>query len=128
MSKLAGAFPLFIALTFARPAFAGSGPELTTTTRTETETVPIDIFETQSSYVFESDLNHGGSFGKQFEAENDFEYGHRFQISGNLYVHAGVAYDRFDFGNTSAPVPVHLQSGVGVIGLDYMHGQDVGAF
>jgi hypothetical protein len=94
----------------------------------EEEKVPLDIVETENSYTFESDLNHGGSFGKQDEFQNDFEYGHRFLISGNYYAHAGIAYDRFDFGNTRAPVPTHLQSLAGVIGIDYMHGEDVGAF
>ena len=93
-----------------------------------TEKVPVDIVETETSYVFESDLNHGGSFGKQDELQNEFEYAHRFLLNGNLYLHLGLAYDRFDFGNTRAPVPDHLQKMAGVIGIDYMHGKDLGAF
>src|SRR4051812_18012665 len=83
--------------------------------------VPIDIFETQSAYVFESDLNHGGSFGKQDEIANHIYYAHRFQITGNWYARTGLAYDRYDFTNTSAPIPVHLQSGAAVFSIDYMH-------
>ena len=41
---------------------------------------------------------------------------------------AGLAYERFDFSKTDAPVPDHLQSLAGVVGIDYMHGEDVGAF
>ena len=93
-----------------------------------TEKVPVDIVETETGYVFESDLNHGGSFGKQDELQNEFEYAHRFLLNGNLYLHLGLAYDRFDFGNTRAPVPDHLQKMAGVIGIDYMHGKDLGAF
>ena len=93
-----------------------------------TEKVPVDLVETESGYVFESDLNHGGSFGKQDELQNEFEYAHRFLLNGNLYLHLGLAYDRFDFGNTRAPVPDHLQKMAGVIGIDYMHGKDLGAF
>jgi hypothetical protein len=92
------------------------------------EPVPLDLFDIGLTYVFESDLNHGGSFGKQDEIQSSFEYGHRVQLKGNLYLHLGVAYDRFDFGSTAAPVPNHLQSIAGVVGVDYMHGKDVGAF
>jgi hypothetical protein len=90
--------------------------------------VPLDIFNLESNYVFESDLNHGGKVGEQDAFESQIEYGHRFHLNGNWYLHLGVAYDRFDFGNTTAPVPIHLQSGAGVIGIDYMKGSDVGAF
>lgn len=92
------------------------------------EKAPIDVFEMQNGYVFESDLNHGGSFGKQYEAENEFEYGHRFFLTGNWYAHAGLAYGRFDFGDTNAPVPDHLQKMAAVVGIDYMKGADLGAF
>ena len=67
-------------------------------------------------------------FGDQYEALNSFSYGHRFLLSGHLYLHLGVSYDRFDFGATNAPVPDHLQSVAGTIGIDYMHNNDVGAF
>ncbi|MEO7167069.1 MAG: hypothetical protein ABI787_01880 [Spartobacteria bacterium] len=102
--------------------------KMVASTETTTETVPLDLFKIESGYVFESDLNHGGSFGKQALIQNEFEYGHRFLISGNFYAHLGVSYDRYDFGSTSAPVPNHLQAAAGVIGVDYMHGSDVGAF
>ncbi len=92
------------------------------------EAVPLDILKIESGYVFESDLNHGGSFGKQDELQNEFEYGHRFLLQGNFYVHVGLAYDRYDFGSTAAPVPNHLQDLAGIFGIDYMHGKDVGAF
>lgn len=92
------------------------------------EHVPIDIFQAEFNYVFESDLNHGGKVGRQDAFQTQFEYGHRILLNGNWYLHLGLSYDRFDFGNTSAPVPVHLQSGAAVIGIDYMKGSDVGAF
>jgi hypothetical protein len=95
----------------------------------DTKFVPIDVVETHTSYVFESDLNHGGSFGKQDAFENSIEYGHRFLLSGNLYLRAGLAYSRFDFGHTSAlPIPDQLQSAAVMLGVDYMHGSDIGAF
>jgi len=90
--------------------------------------VSRDLFELDSSYVFESDLHRGVSFGDQYEAQNSFSYAHRFFLTGNLYLRAGVAYNRFDFGSTFAPVPERLQSLAGIISIDYMHNNDIGAF
>src|SRR5256885_1331673 len=90
--------------------------------------VSLDVIELESGYVFESDLNRNGSFGEQSAVQNSFGYGHRFFLSGHLYLHLGVEYDRFDFGATGAPVPDHLQSVAAIIGVDYMHNDDVGAF
>src|SRR6476659_3151671 len=120
------------ALFVARQSWAGTEVDresapVATTEKTD-ETVPLDFFQIDSGYVFESDLNHGGSFGKQSELQNEFEYGHRIRLSGNLYLRLGLAYDRYDFGSTAAPVPNRLQSMAGVIGIDVMHGEDVGAF
>ena len=92
------------------------------------EAVSRDLVEVESSYVFGSDLHRGGSFGDQYAIGNSFSYGHRFLLSGHLYLHLGISYDRFDFGATGAPVPEHLQSVAGTIGIDYMHNNDVGAF
>lgn len=106
---------------------AESKAEVSTTQKT-LESPPLDIFQFEQGYVFESDLNHGGSFGKQDEIQFELEYGHRFLINGNWYAHVGFAYDRYDFGSTAAPVPNHLQALAGVFGVDYMRGKDVGAF
>jgi hypothetical protein len=118
---------LAVSVLSASSAFAGAEGEMITQTKTE-EKVPTDIFTADTTYVFESDLNHGGSFGSQYELQDRFEYGHRFLVGGSWYLHLGLAYNRFDFGNTTAPVPVHLQSGAGVIGIEYMQGTDLGAF
>ncbi|MBA3649899.1 MAG: hypothetical protein H0W66_00080 [Chthoniobacterales bacterium] len=98
------------------------------TSQKAVEETPLDIFKLEQGYVFQSDLNHGGSFGQQDEIQSELEYGHRFLINGNFYAHVGFAYDRYDFGSTGAPVPNHLQAMAGVFGIDYMHGKDVGAF
>jgi hypothetical protein len=121
---------LLLGILFAGTAWAGPENDnvAVTTTQSQPEEVSLDLFRMESGYVFESDLNHGGSFGKQHELQNEFEYDHRFHLTGNLYLRAGIAYDRYDFGSTSAPVPEHLQSLAGVIGVDYMHGNDIGAF
>jgi hypothetical protein len=104
------------------------GKTAVATTQKTVETTPLDLFKFEEGYVFESDLNHGGSFGKQDEIQSELEYGHRIRLSGDYYVHVGFSYDRYDFGSTSAPVPNHLQAIAGVFGIDYMHGKDVGAF
>ncbi len=118
---------ILFAATFARAGTEANTEVVADTTQTS-EAVPLDLFKVESGYVFKSDLNHGGSFGKQDELQTSFEYGHRIQLAGNYYFHLGLSYDRYDFGNTSAPVPDHLQSIAGVFGVEYMHGSDVGAF
>jgi hypothetical protein len=122
-------------LTFAFLLFSvavlWAGPEenyVTTSTMKQEKRVSLDLFSLESGYVFESDLNHGGSFGKQDALQTEFDYAHRILLNGHLYLRLGVSYDRYDFGHTDAPVPVHLQAAAGVIGVDYMHDDDVGAF
>src|SRR6202171_3437160 len=126
MKKSAGLLLLLAFLLWTESARATREEE--ESSKPANEKVPLDIFETENGYVFESDLNHGGSFGKQDELQNEFEYGHRFLLNGKLYLHLRAAYDRFDFGSTRAPVPDHLQKMAGVIGIDYMHGKVFGAF
>jgi len=107
---------------------ASAGEELRSVSQTKSDAVSLDLFELNSSYVFESDLHRRGSFGEQYAIQNSFSYAHRFFLTGHLYLHLGIDYNRFDFGSTAAPVPDHLQSVAGVIGIDYMHNNDVGAF
>ena len=92
------------------------------------EKTPIDLFNLEASYVFESQLSDGINYGDQSASELEIEYAHRFHLSGHFYLRAGVNYNRFDFGSTGAPVPNHLQSVSAVISLDYMVGADRGAF
>ncbi|MFL6520422.1 MAG: hypothetical protein ACJ8NS_09410 [Chthoniobacterales bacterium] len=92
------------------------------------EPVSHDLFEIESSYVFGGDLHRSASFGDQDAIQNSFSYAHRILLDGHLYLRLGIDYSRFDFSSTSAPVPTHLQSVAAVIGVDYMHNDDVGAF
>lgn len=87
--------------------------------------MPRTIFESKHGYVFGSDL---GGFGEQDAVQTEIEAAYRFQLKGNFYLRLGLAYNRFDFGSTGAPVPDHLQSFAGIIGIDYMLGKHVGAF
>lgn len=88
------------------------------------ETVPRTIFETKTSYVFESALEN---FGDQDAFEFQVEAGHRFLLTGDVYLRLGVVYQRYEFGDTPGPLPLHLQTIAGVIGVEYMRGQHVGA-
>lgn len=117
-----------LAIFLSLPAAWGQTPQLELEDKVEEVEVPLDILQLETNYVFESDLNHGGKVGEQDAFETQMEYGHRILLNGSWYLHLGVSYDRFDFGNTPAPVPVHLQSGAAVIGIDYMKGSDVGGF
>lgn len=87
-----------------------------------------NLFEFESSYVFESNLHGGGLSGDQSALMNSFSYGHRFLMNGHVYLHLGISYDRFDFGSTALPVPDHLQGVAGTIAIEYMHNNDIGAF
>ncbi len=119
-------FAVFFALSNAWAV--STEQQVLSVTGAKTEATPRDLVELETGYVFESDLHHGANFGKQYEIQNSFAYGHRFLLNGNLYLHVGLSYDRFDFGSTGAPVPRRLQAAAGVIGIDYMHDKDVGAF
>lgn len=116
-----------LAVSAAR-SFAGADMSVVAERKIKTEIVPLDVVKIETGYVFESDLNHGGSFGKQDEFQNSIEYAHRWRLNGNIYLRLGIAYNRFDFGATAAPVPLHLQSAAGIFAIDYMHGKDIGAF
>ena len=121
---------LLAALMFVSLATSRAGSvETRFTPDTETEKPALDIFNLDASYVFESKLSGEGlDFGDQDALQLSIEYSHRFRLFDHVYLRAGVAYGRFDFGASLAPVPDQLQSLAGIIGLDYMVGKDLGAF
>ena len=129
MKNLLRALPFACLLFYVATVWAG--PEenyLATSSVKQEKKVSLDLFSLESGYVFESDLNHGGSFGEQDSLQTEFDYAHRILLNGHIYLRLGLSYDRYDVGHTDAPVPVHLQAAAGVIGIDYMHDDDVGAF
>jgi hypothetical protein len=129
MKSLRRPLLVLVALFFCSPTWAAAIKEAVESVGDDkSEEVSRDLFEIESSYVFPSDLHRGGSFGDQDAISNSFSYGHRFLLSGHLYLHLGVSYDRFDFGSTGAPVPDHLQAVAGNIGVEFMHNNDIGAF
>lgn len=123
---------LTVAALWISLAIASAGEGIENKLRTQfvsvehTESVPLNAINSETSYTFSSDLNHGGSYGKQHALDTTFDYARRFQLSGNWYLRLGIDYARYDFGKTRAPVPDHLQSVAGIVGLDYMHGSDIG--
>ena len=127
--KLSGPLLSLLASLSIVSAFGGAESEYARSEDKSAGKVPLDVFNIEGGYVFESDLVHGGmSFGKQDSFQSKFEYYHLFRIKDAIYLRIGLEYNRFDFGRTIAPVPVHLQSMAAVIGIDYMHGNDLGAF
>jgi opacity protein-like surface antigen len=122
---------LLVTVFFAALAHALAGSvETRFVPDTATEKTALDLFNLDTSYVFESrlSLNDNNRFGEQDAFQFSVDYAHRFHLTGNIYLHAGVSYSRFDFGESGAPVPGQLQSLAGIIGFDYMVGNDVGAF
>ncbi|MEP6809689.1 MAG: hypothetical protein ABI992_05555 [Chthoniobacterales bacterium] len=121
-------FRVALLFIFATSLRAGS-VETRFTSDSENEKPAIDLFDIDASYVFESEISRGNvDFGKQDVFSASIEYAHRFHLSGPLYLRAGVSYGRFEFGDSGAPVPSHLQSAAGIVGIDYMVGKDLGAF
>jgi hypothetical protein len=117
-----------VALTFAFTSLRAGSVETRFIADRETEKTPVDLFSLETSYVFESKLSNDENFGDQSAWEFEGEYSHRFHLTGRWYLRAGFNYNRFEFSNSGAPVPDHLQSVAALISLDYMVGADRGAF
>ena len=133
MKKDVAGFAALILLGFAvslNQAHAGEQTYSATSTSTSVEEeTALDIIRLDSSYVFASELdNDFGPSTDQDVLQNIFEYSHRFRLAGRIYLRTGVGYERFDFGETAAPVPEHLHSISAFVGLEYMVGNDIGAF
>lgn len=130
MHKSAGLFLLIaFALVSVAAAQDASDKQLSTTPATNLEErTTIDIFSIDTSYVFQSEIHNDGRFGDQDAGELEVEYSHRFLLGGHIYLRAGLNYNRFEFGETLAPLPDHLQSFSALVGLEYLVGNDVGAF
>ncbi len=130
MKKLAGLLFLIatVSLSVALAQEATDSKTVRATSQVEVERTPTDIFRLDASYVFASDLHNDGNFGEQDALQSGIEYSHRFLLGRKIYLRAGAAYNRFDFGDSSAPVPNHLFSIAGIVGLEYLVGKDVGAF
>jgi hypothetical protein len=78
-----------------------------------------DLFSYETTYTFESDfkeskLGHGDSL------YDDFNYDHRFLITGKWYFRVGVEYERYDFGGMNNGLPDHLQAASGHLALEYV--------
>ena len=106
--------------------FAGPEPVIQQAAKPEDEN-SHDLFSYETTYTFESDfeeskLGHGDSL------YDNFSYDHRFLITGNWYVRAGVEYERYDFGGIeNNGLPSHLQGLYGHLALEYVVKDHAGA-
>ena len=85
-----------------------------------------DLFYYETTYTFRSDfeeskLGHGESL------YNDFNYDHRFLITGKWYFRAGVEYERYDFDGTDNGLPDHLQAAMAHVAVEYVVKDRAGA-
>ncbi len=85
-----------------------------------------DLFWLQSSYTLRSDFFEK-RMGEGDSLYSDFGYDHRFLITGNWYLRAGVEYERFDFGGTNNGLPDHLQAAYGELAFEYVVHDHAGA-
>ena len=110
-------------------AWAAENDYSATTTSTESDTAR-DLIRLDASYVFESELDNrfGDTNDEQDALQASIEYSHRFLLSGKIFLRLGLSYERFDFSETEAPVPEQLWSVAGLVGLEYLVGNDAGAF
>ncbi len=126
---------LSAALVAGATAFAqdASDKQLTSTryreVATTEERTALDLFQVDGSYVFGSDVKRDGiNYGEQEAVDSSIDYSHRFFLAGKIYLRLGGAYGRFDFGETAAPIPDSLQYVNARVALEYMVGNDIGAF
>ncbi len=103
---------------------------------------PLNTLETQSVYVGTASFREkefrtpgpNAPDGQQSnyehidELENTFEYGHRIHLFDQVYLKLGVDYERFDFGQTNAPLPSTLSALRGEINVEYIVKGNVAAF
>ena len=131
-------------IAFAALAFAGSevqmqqGPSSSGEEKNSTE-----LFNYETLYTGSSDYkDYRGKFGDSDSLYNDFSYAHRFHITGNWYLRAGVEYERFDFGDDNGPnhlsptglviggnngLPDHLQTIHALVAYEYIFKDHAGA-
>ncbi len=122
------ALPLTVS-TKANPA-SGSQDQPDVPQKIVDDITPLNAFNAETSYVGESgfeirrdrgiDGARPGSYGRQDETHEDFEYTRRFHLVDRLYLKLGADYERFDFGTTAAPLPTSLQSITATVALEYV--------
>jgi hypothetical protein len=112
-----------LSIGLASAIFAGTGgPELQRASSDQDENKnSTEIFNYETTYTGSSDFqDYRGKFGSGDSVYNDFSYLHRFHITGNWYLRAGVEYERFDFGGTDNGLPDHLQTIHALLGYEYI--------
>src|SRR2546423_2503217 len=88
-------------LFFVSSAFAGTSTELQPApSPSDEEKNSTELFSYETVYSFDSNFkdDHKNHFGDGDSLYNTLSYAHRFHITGNWYLRAGIEYERFDFG------------------------------
>jgi hypothetical protein len=85
-----------------------------------------DLFTAESSYTFKSDFKES-RLGEGDSWYKDFQYDHRFLITGKWYLRAGGEYERYDFDGTDNGLPNHLQAAYAHVALEYVVKDHAGA-
>lgn len=91
-----------------------------TTSGTNEEPTPLDLFSLESTYTAKSTVRQSHPLGKQDSVYTDFDYSHRFHVTGQWYLRLGVEYQRYDFGGSPFPLPDHLQGASATIAYEYV--------
>jgi len=121
------AFACALTALFSTSAFAGditqsssADGKATVTSGTASTPTPLDLLSVDEDYTGASNVRQGPSYGKQTASHTALDYSHRFHVTGQWYLRLGVAYERFDFSHTSAPLPDHLQQATATIAYEYV--------
>ena len=108
-------------------AFAGSEEMLQALgTPAPKDETSHDLFSYETTYTFDSDFTES-KLGHVDSIYNDFNYDHRFQITGHWYFRGGVEYERFDFDGTKNGLPDHLQATIAHVALEIVERDHAGA-
>ena len=94
-----------------------------------TEANQLDVLECDGSYVFTSPIKFAHErLAAGDEVHSEFRYLRRFPIRGNWYLQAGIDYESFEFGGSTAagPLPGALQTVNAPIGIVYLVGNEIG--
>jgi len=78
-----------------------------------------ELFSYETTYTLDSDFTES-KLGHGNVLYNDFNYDHRFLITGKWYLRLGVEYERHDFDGTDNGLPDHLQAAYGHIAFEYV--------
>ncbi len=80
----------------------------------------LDLFNADFIYTGPSNISGAALRARQDSTYSEFDYAHRFPITGNWYFRLGLEYERYDFAGAAAPLPDHLQGAFGIVAVEYV--------